>query len=166
MNGKGGAVQQPLSLNHIPRMIHAKQIRYAHLLERAPHGIDPEIVGMLGVAHRDMPRDALVKAEATENTQRRGQTLPALEAFRSDVFKSGGCHVVDGILIHDDVIGLLIHEVFSSRGNSGSLTSPRQVCAACSASAGPARGDTPSGRRTSPQWLQVRTGWVRSPQAL
>ena len=60
-----------LAFNDIALVTYPDQVRHAHQLERAPHGIYPEGVGVDGVTHSDVPSNPLIKTKFAKNTERR-----------------------------------------------------------------------------------------------
>ena len=50
--------------------------------------VDPEVVGELGVAHGDVPGDALAEAEPAEDAQRAGELLLAVQALLLDAWRT------------------------------------------------------------------------------
>ena len=85
MNGEGGSVQQSLAFNDIALVTYPDQIRHAHQLKGAPHGVDPERIGVNGVTHGDVTRNPLIKTEFAKNAECCGQPLFALELLRCGI---------------------------------------------------------------------------------
>ena len=79
-----GLVQRPVALDDRAVVAHQQQVADADVAEVHAERVDPEVVGQLGVACGDVAGDALVEAEAAEQTERRRQVLFAVQAFFFD----------------------------------------------------------------------------------
>ena len=73
----------------VARVVDADQVGDADVLEVHPERVDPEAVGVLGVADGDVTGDALVEAELAEQAERRGEPLLAVQALGLDGSKLG-----------------------------------------------------------------------------
>src|SRR4051812_21199220 len=83
--------------------IHEDQIRHPDVTEVHAEGVDPEMVGTLGVAGGDMTRDALVEPELGEEPETGGEPLLAVEPLLLD------CGERRGLAQRAKVRGLLAH---------------------------------------------------------
>ena len=81
VDGEGRRVHRAVALDHLARVAHEDQIRDAHVAEAHAEGVDPEVVGQLGIARRDVAGHALGESEAPEQAQRPGQPLLAVQAL-------------------------------------------------------------------------------------
>ena len=109
MDGEGGAVKQSFALYYLALVVDLQQIGNPHLLEGATHGVYPEMIQVLRVAHRDVAGDTLVKAELAEQAQGGRQALLAqlplfLDAALHVLHQAGG-----GLGVHDDLVGCGVH---------------------------------------------------------
>jgi hypothetical protein len=62
-------------------VVHEHEVLDADLLEAHAEGVDPEVIGQLGIANGDVPRHAFVEAELSEQPEPRGKPLFAVEAL-------------------------------------------------------------------------------------
>src|SRR5262245_9753954 len=74
MNREGGGVDHVSAFDDLAFVVDQDQIRDANLAEIHAERIDPEMVRLFGVARSDVPRDAFVKSEFGEETERRCQS--------------------------------------------------------------------------------------------
>ena len=89
VDGEGGRVHRPAALDDLAGVAHQDQVGDADVAEAHAEGIDPEVVGQLGIASRDVAGDALGEAEAAEQPQRAGQPLLAVQALLFQVVELG-----------------------------------------------------------------------------
>ncbi len=80
-----GSVDRCLALDHLTLVVDEEQIADAHLAEAPAEGVDPEVVGTLRITHRDVPGNALGKAELAEDAQRSGELGLAVSPLVGDV---------------------------------------------------------------------------------
>ena len=84
MDHERGAVDRLVAVDDVALVVDEDQVADAHVAEAHAERVDPEAVGELGVAHGDVPGDALAEAEPAEDAQRAGELLLALEALVLD----------------------------------------------------------------------------------
>ena len=70
-------------------MVDEDEVAHPDVAEAHREGVDPEQLGELGVAHRDVPGDALTEADAAEDAQGAGELLLAVEALLLDRGEGG-----------------------------------------------------------------------------
>ena len=63
---EGGGVHRVAALDDLAGVVDQDQVADPDVGERRPERVDPEVVGELGVAGRDMTRHALLEAERAE----------------------------------------------------------------------------------------------------
>ncbi|MEY4362599.1 MAG: hypothetical protein RL391_1905, partial [Actinomycetota bacterium] len=74
-------IHRHVAMDDFAMMIHEEKIADPHVAERQTERIDPEVIGLLGVAHGDVAGHALSETEPTEDAQGTGQALLAIEAL-------------------------------------------------------------------------------------
>src|SRR6516162_1462215 len=84
MDGEAGGIDRACADHDFAGVRHEYEIRDAHVSEAHPERVDPEVVGELGVARRDVASNALRESEAAEEAKRAGQSLLAMEALLLD----------------------------------------------------------------------------------
>ncbi len=84
VDGERGLVQRSVALDDRAVVAHQHQVADADVAEVHAERIDPEVIGQLRVARGDVPRDALVEAEAAEQAERRRQVLFAVQPLFLD----------------------------------------------------------------------------------
>ena len=84
-----GTVDRPAAVDDVAGVVDQEQVADPHVAEAHAERVDPEVVGELGVADRDVPGDAFAEPDATEDAQRAGQLLLAVQALLLDVRKGG-----------------------------------------------------------------------------
>ena len=105
-----GPVHRRVALDDLALVVDEEQIADAHLAEALAERVDPEVVGALRVAHRDVPGDALGEAEPAEDAQRAGELGLAVGPLVGDVVERrrsehGGAEGGAGDLRGDVVAG-------------------------------------------------------------
>ena len=68
-----GAVDVVVAVHDLAAMVEQDQVARLDVAEAVAERVDPEQVGELGVAHRDVPGDALAEPEPAEDAQRAGE---------------------------------------------------------------------------------------------
>ena len=81
---EGGPVHRLVAVDDVAVVVDEDEVADAHVAEAEAERVDPEVVGELGVADRDVAGDALAEAEAAEDAQRAGELLLAVEALLLD----------------------------------------------------------------------------------
>ena len=81
VDGERSRVDRSVALDDLTGVAHEDQVRDADVAEAHAEGVHPEVVGQLRVACGDVPGDALGEAEATEQPERPGQLLLAVQAL-------------------------------------------------------------------------------------
>src|ERR1700730_18321544 len=81
MNRKRRAVQRMLAFDNFALGVDQHQVGHPNLTEVHAERIDPEMVWLLAIARRDVPRDAFVESEFREESERSGETLFAMPAL-------------------------------------------------------------------------------------
>ena len=81
VDGEGRAVDRPVALDHLAVVVDENEVAHPHMGERLAEGVDPEVVGPLRVAGRDVAGDALLVAEVGEEPEGGRQALLAVEPF-------------------------------------------------------------------------------------
>ena len=79
-----GAVHLGFAVHDVALRVDQDQIRSADVSEVEPERIDPEALGLFGVARGDVARDAFIEAVAREQAERRGELLFAVEPLGGD----------------------------------------------------------------------------------
>ena len=74
-------VHRVIALDDLAVLIHQHQIAHANLPEMHAERIDPELVGILRIARRDVPRDAFVITVPREQSERGRQPLLTMQPF-------------------------------------------------------------------------------------
>ena len=106
VDGERGLVHRPVALDHRAVVVDADEVGHADQVEAETERVDPEQLGVLGVASGDVAGDALVEPEAAEEAERGRQALLAVEALVLDRVELG--QLVRGGMGHGTVIdGLL-----------------------------------------------------------
>src|SRR5581483_4236998 len=77
-------VDRPVALDHLTLVVDEDEVLHADLLEVHPERVHPEVVEALRVTGGDVPRDAFVEAEVTEQPERGGQPLLAVATLVFD----------------------------------------------------------------------------------
>jgi len=77
-------VDRMVAVHDVTVVVDEDEIRHPHQTETARERIHPEVVGILGVAHGDVPGDAFAETETTKDAQRCGKFLLALEPLFFD----------------------------------------------------------------------------------
>ena len=80
---EGSAVQEVdlAMLDDVAFVIDAHQIGDADVAKRNAGGVQPEMIGILGIAHRNVASAAEIEAELPEQPERGGEPLLAVEAL-------------------------------------------------------------------------------------
>src|ERR1700744_2198169 len=78
------AVDRAGPFDHIALVVDQDKVGCLDSVERHTKWIDPEILWVFGVAHRDVAGDALGEAELTEESEPGGELLLAVLALRFD----------------------------------------------------------------------------------
>lgn len=73
---EGRTVDAVAALDDLAVVVDEQQVADLDVLEGDAEGVDPEVVGELGVAGGDVAGDALLEAEAAEDAQRGGGGVP------------------------------------------------------------------------------------------
>ena len=73
MDTKRRTVDRLRAVNDLAVMIDKNQIADTHVSETFCKWVDPEVIGELRVAHRDVARKAFTKAQSTENSHCAGE---------------------------------------------------------------------------------------------
>src|ERR1700674_5231913 len=81
MDGERGEVDRPRALHDGAGVIDEDQIAHPNLPETHPERVHPESVGVLWITGGDVSGDTLVEAETTEDPERSGEPLLAVEAL-------------------------------------------------------------------------------------
>ena len=81
VDGEGSRVDRTVALDDLAGVADEDQVRDPDVAEAHAEGVHPEVVGQFGVARRDVPGHALGEPEATEEPQRAGQLLLAVQAL-------------------------------------------------------------------------------------
>ena len=68
-----GAVDVVVAVHDLARVVEQDQVARLDVAEAVAERVDPEQVGELGVAHRDVTGDALAETEPAEDPQRAGE---------------------------------------------------------------------------------------------
>ena len=102
-----GAVDHRVALDDLAGVVDADQVGDADVLEVHPERVDPEAVEVLGVAHGDVPGDALVEPELAEQAERRGEALLAVQALLLDGVELGKEAQVGKQCGHAEILGLV-----------------------------------------------------------
>ena len=89
MDDERGAVDGLVAVDDVAVVVDQDQVADLDVAEAHAERVDPEVVGELGVAHRDVAGDALAEADAAEDAQRAGQLLLAVQALVLDVGERG-----------------------------------------------------------------------------
>src|ERR1700737_4517435 len=89
MNRKRRAVQRMFAFHNFALGVDQHQVGDPNLTEVHAERIDPEMVWLLGIARRDVPRDAFVEAEFRKKAERSGETLFAMPALFRDAGEFG-----------------------------------------------------------------------------
>jgi hypothetical protein len=87
MNGERGLVDRTAALHNLAVVVDEQQIRHAYVPEVHAERVDPEVVGQLWIAGRDVAGHALVEPETAEEPEPGRQSLFAMAAFVFDVFE-------------------------------------------------------------------------------
>ena len=77
-------VHRLVAVHDVAVVVDEDEVADAHVAEAEPERVDPEVVGELGVADGDVAGDALAEPEATEDAQRAGELLLAVQALLLD----------------------------------------------------------------------------------
>ena len=72
MDDESRLIDRPIADQDIALMVDELQIRHPDLAEMPGQRIDPEALGMFGIANRHVAGEALVEAVVAEETERRG----------------------------------------------------------------------------------------------
>jgi len=86
VDGKGGGVDRIISSDDFALVIDQNQVEDANLPKMHTKRIDPEMLGVLRIAGRDMSGNAFVESKPGKQAKRSGQPLLAVEAL----FLNGG----------------------------------------------------------------------------
>ena len=89
-----GPVHPRVALDDGAVVVDADQVGDANVLEVHQERVQPEPIGVLRVAHRDVPGHALVEAELAEETERRREPLLAMQPLGLDGVETGGVREV------------------------------------------------------------------------
>lgn len=81
MQHEAGAIDGPGALHNLAGVIDEDEVRGAHPRETHAEGVGPEQVEVLGIAHRDVAREAVLELVAAEDPADGGQPLAAVLAF-------------------------------------------------------------------------------------
>ena len=81
VDGEGGRVDRPVALDDLAVVVDADQVVDRDVLEVHAERVDPEVVGVLGVAGGDVAGDALVEPEPAEDAEGRGEALLQVQAL-------------------------------------------------------------------------------------
>jgi len=72
-------VDRVLAVDDLAVVVHQDEVADPDVRERHRERVDPEVVGELGVARRDVAGDALLEAELGEQPEPRGEALLAVQ---------------------------------------------------------------------------------------
>ena len=78
-------VDRGVALDDLALVVDEEQVARPHLAEALAERVDPEVVGALRIADRDVPGDALGEAEPAEDAQRAGELGLAVGPLVGDV---------------------------------------------------------------------------------
>ena len=81
VDAERGPVDRLVAFDHGALVVDQDQVGDLDLAEVHPERVDPEPVGVLGVARGDVPGDALGEAEPAEDAERRRKLLLAVQAL-------------------------------------------------------------------------------------
>ena len=79
-----GPVDRVLAVHDLAGVVDQDQVADPHVAEADAERVDPEVVGELGIAHRDVAGDALAESEPAEDPQRAGELVLAVVALLLD----------------------------------------------------------------------------------
>src|SRR5947209_231821 len=139
MDGEGGLVDRPLTLDHLALVVHEAEVGYPDVCEVHAEGVDPEMVGQLGVAGGDVAGDALVEPELGEQPEPGRETLLAVQALLFDRRERRGLARLQ--LGHDSTSVMATEQLYELAGDATAA-----ACRSRQAAAGtPTWGRRPSG---------------------
>ena len=77
-----GTIDRLRAVHDVARVVDQDEVADAHVAEALAERVDPEAVGELGVAHGDVAGDAFAETEPSEDAQRTGELLLAMQRAR------------------------------------------------------------------------------------
>jgi hypothetical protein len=86
VNREGGGIDGVVAFHDFAMLIYQHEIRDANSSEVNAEGIDPEMIGVFGIASGDVAGDTFVVPVAGEEAERGGEALFAMTPF----FRVGG----------------------------------------------------------------------------
>ncbi len=89
VDGERGLVDRPVALDHGAVVVDEDEVGDPDQVEAEAERVDPEQLGVLGVAGGDVAGDALVEAEAPEEAERGSEALLAVEPLVLDRVELG-----------------------------------------------------------------------------
>ena len=99
-----GPVDRLVAVDDVAVVVDEDQVADPHVAEAAAERVDPEVVGELGVADRDVAGDALAEPEAAEDAQRAGELLLAVQALLLDGLERRRAVELDGLRRERDAV--------------------------------------------------------------
>ena len=84
----GGVQQEPDGIDHaaaahnLSLMVHLDQMRYLDLVHGGTDRIDPEVIGQLGVTHRDVTQQPLGESAPAKDATSGGEALQQVSPLR------------------------------------------------------------------------------------
>ena len=115
MDHEGRPVHGMLAVHDVPRVVDQDQVAHAHPAEAEPVRVDPEVIGIFGVADRDVPGDALAEPESPEDPQRTRQFLLPCSPLLTDVGEHRRGDLGDVLRCQDDTVDHLWARLMARR---------------------------------------------------